>query len=305
MKPTVAFNQAVLDFLEHLTKQRAYSPHTVAAYRRDLEQFADYAARTLHTTELAPAVGKASLRTYLYSLGKSGLKPRTLARKIATFKSFCKYCVRRGLLATNPARLLVTPRLDKPLPVFLTETQTATLAETPPVDDIAELRNRAIIELLYGTGIRLAELHALGANCIDARHLTIRVIGKGRKERVVPLTRDAVDAIRAYHSARRGTPSDGPALLTNDKGVRLSMRQIQRIVTRILGQVSRHKKRSPHVLRHTFATHMLDGGADVRAIKELLGHSSLSTTQVYTHVSKEHLLAAYRQAHPRAEAGDS
>ncbi|MBD3244235.1 MAG: tyrosine-type recombinase/integrase [Chitinivibrionales bacterium] len=301
MSSAVPLSQAVVEFLEHLTKQRAYSPHTVAAYRRDLEQLADYAAQTLTTNELRTVVGKASLRTYLYTLGKSGLKPRTLARKIATFKSFCKYCVRRGLLATNPARLLVTPRLDKPLPVFLTEDQTSALAETPPADEATDLRNRAIIELLYGTGIRLAELHALDAHCIDSKHLTIRVVGKGRKERVVPLTRDAVEAVRAYHAARRGTPSDGPALLTSDKGKRLSMRQIQRIVTRMLGQVSRQKKRSPHVLRHTFATHMLDGGADVRAIKELLGHASLNTTQVYTHVSKEHLLAAYRQAHPRAE----
>ncbi len=304
MNATVPFKQAVFDFLEHLTKQRAYSPHTVAAYRRDLDQLADYAARTLNTDQLPKVVAKTSLRTYLYTLGKNGLKPRTLARKIATFKSFCKYCVRRGLLPTNPARLLVTPKLDKPLPVFLTESQTAALAEKAPADEVVELRNRAIVELLYGAGIRLAELHALDANCIDSRHLTIRVVGKGRKERVVPLTRDAVETVRAYHAARRGTPADGVALLTSDKGARLSMRQIQRIVTRTLGQVSRSKKRSPHVLRHTFATHMLDGGADVRAIKELLGHSSLNTTQVYTHVSKEHLLAAYRLAHPRAEADE-
>lgn len=293
---------AAQQFLDYLARERAYSEHTVAAYRRDLTQFAAYVQEHLGTSDLEACLAKTPLRGYLYALGRQGMKPRTLARKVATFKSFAKYCVRRGFVTTNPARLLVTPRLDKPLPSFLTERQTADLDDRTNNTDssVNSLRDRAIVELFYGTGMRLAELHSLDADIIDRRNLTVRVIGKGRKERVVPVTPQAVEAIRDYHKARRGTPAAGTALFTNDKGERLSRRTIQRVVKKALELVTQQKKKSPHVLRHTFATHMLDGGADIRAIKELLGHASLSTTQVYTHVSKEHLLSVYRQAHPRS-----
>jgi integrase/recombinase XerC len=274
----------------------------VTAYRNDLEQFRRSVQEQAVSEELGVALAKAPMRAFVYSLSRAGMKARSLARKIAALKSLAKYCVRHGLLASNPAKLLVTPKLDKPLPAFLTETQAEALAVTRQgTDPVADLRNRAIIELFYGSGVRLAELHALDSTAIDYRQLTMRVIGKGRKERVVPVTRQAVESVRAYHAARVGTPGPRVALLTNDRGERLSMRQIERVVTRALSEVTQQKKRSPHVLRHTFATHMLDGGADVRAIKELLGHASLGTTQIYTHVSKERLRAAYRQAHPRAE----
>jgi integrase/recombinase XerC len=301
------FTDAIESFLGYLSGERAYSGHTVSAYRRDLQQFTAYIAESLNTDDIGKAMTKSPLRGYLYGLSRAGMKPRTLARKIATFKSFAKYCVRRKLLESNPTRLLITPRLDKPLPAFLTERQAAELDTQGEVETLDGLRNRAIVELFYGTGMRLSELYALDADSIDQKRLTVKVLGKGRKERVVPVTRTAVDAIRDYHKQRKGTPSAGEALFTNAKGQRLSRRTIQRIVTRALQGVTQQKKKSPHVLRHTYATHMLNGGADVRAIKELLGHASLSTTQVYTHVSREHLLAAYRQAHPRAKdpGGDS
>ena len=295
--------EATTRFLEYIAKERAYSPLTITAYRNDLEQFRrSVQGQSAGEPELAAALAREPMRAFVYSLSRGGMKPRSLARKIAALKSLSKYCVRTGLLAANPASLLVTPKLDKPLPAFLTETQAEALAVARQgTDPVADLRNRAIIELFYGSGIRLAELHALDSTTIDYRQLTMRVIGKGRKERVVPVTRQAAETVRAYHAARAGTPGPRVAMLTNDKGERLSMRQIQRVVVRALSEVTQQKKRSPHVLRHTFATHMLDSGADVRAIKELLGHASLGTTQIYTHVSKERLRAAYRQAHPRAE----
>jgi integrase/recombinase XerC len=297
--------ETVSQFLDYIAKERDYSPHTVEAYGRDLKQFCAFAAERYKTTDLAAAMTKGILRPYLYELSENGLKARSLARKVATFKSLAKYCVRHKLLSANPAKLLASPKLDKPLPAFLTEKQAEALGSVRVGDAAAALRNYAIVELFYGSGMRLAELCALNADAVDGRQKTVRVLGKGRKERIVPLTDQAIEAVHGYHAARRGTPGDGEALFTNDTGARLSGRQIQRVVRRALSAVTQQKKRSPHVLRHTFATHLLDGGADVRAIKELLGHASLASTQVYTHVSKEHLLKAYRLAHPRAESSAS
>ncbi len=296
------FTDALEQFLAYLAGERQYSPHTVEAYRRDLQQLAVFASAQNAGDTLASVLSKAVMKGHVYELSRGGSRPRTLARKIAAMKSLARFCVRHGLMSTNPAKLLVTPRLDKPLPAFLTESQTEALEGVSTGTRARDkLRNRAIVELFYGSGMRLSELQALDAGSIDRRRLTVRVLGKGSKERVVPLTTTALDAIGLYQRARRGTLADNGALFTNDRGGRLSVRQIRRVVDASLGQVTRQKKRSPHVLRHTFATHMLDSGADVRAIKELLGHASLGTTQVYTHVSKEHLLAAYRKAHPRAE----
>lgn len=298
-------NQAIDGFLDYLARQRAYSAHTVEAYRRDLTQFAAFVDANGVVPQVESAMTKAPMRGWLYECGNQGMKPRTIARKVAALKSFSKYLVRQGALTANPGKLIATPRLDKPLPSFLTQTQAAQLdsvrqGSTP----VERARNRAIVELFYGSGMRLAELHALDLGTIERSQMTVRVMGKGRKERIVPVTRQAVEAIDEYTRIRSDGAGHAGSLFANGAGGRLSMRQIQRIVTRALGEVTQQKKRSPHVLRHTFATHMLDGGADVRAIKELLGHASLGTTQVYTHVSKEHLLAAYHQAHPRGGSGE-
>lgn len=294
------FGSAVNRFLDCVAKEKSYSAHTTEAYRCDLRQLAQHARETEIGDDLESIANKAVLRAFLYHLSEKGFKPRSLARKVATLKSFGKYCVRQGLLRVNSAATLATPRLDKSLPVFLTSRQAAGLVQGD-VRELDKLRDRAIVEVFYGSGIRLAELHGLDKDTIDRRHLTVRVTGKGRKERIVPLTRTAVDAVQRYLDSRQGTPAAGTPLFTNGKGGRLSRRQIQRIVGRELGGVSRQKKRSPHVLRHSFATHLMDRGADIRAVKEMLGHASLATTQIYTHVSKEHLLSVYKQAHPRSE----
>lgn len=296
--------QTIDQFLEYLQKQRGYSENTVAAYRRDLGQFAGFAGETTRAKKLDRIMTRTVLRGFTFSLQERGLKPRSIARKIAALKSFSKYCVRHNVITSNVARLLAVPKLDQPLPAFLTQRQTAQMntggAATPEI-----LRDRAIVELLYATGMRLAEIHSLNVGTIDRRRCTVRVIGKGRKERVVPVTEEAVGLVERYVAGRRVATAHDDPLFVNERGGRLSRRQIQRIVAAQLALVSRHRKRSPHVLRHTFATHMLDGGADIRAVKELLGHASLGATQIYTHVTKERLLKAYRQAHPRAQDSET
>ena len=301
--PSDSLTAIIAQFLDYIRKEKGYSALTVEAYRRDLAQFVEYLIRSRYPSGLGQAMTRPLLRSYLYGLRENGLKPRSIARKVAAFKSFGKFCVRRKLLAANPARTIATPKLDSPLPAFLTRGEADGLENAGPDDGSAgAIRDRAMVELFYGSGIRLAELHGLDRDVFDNRQLTLRVLGKGRKERIVPITRQSVDLVKKYLDARRGTPADGEPLFTGDKGGRLSRRQIERIVARRLSAVSQQKKRSPHVLRHSFATHLMDGGADIRAVKELLGHASLATTQIYTHVSKEHLLKTYRQAHPRAQA---
>lgn len=292
--------QEVIDkFLQYLLKQRGYSEHTVAAYRRDLNQFIAYIEDEIQDTNLSVVMTKFIFRGFIYSFTESGYKARSVARKVATLKSFSRFCVKNNFIKNNPAKTLSTPKLDKPLPSFLTQKQTENLDTKTPVTGTA-LRDKALVELFYGTGMRLAELHSLNTNTIDQRNLTVRVIGKGNKERVIPVTQTAVDMINKYLQERSILKSDELPLFVNKKNERLSRRQIERVVQRELSVVSDQKKKSPHVLRHTYATHLLDGGADIRAVKELLGHSSLATTQIYTHVSKEHLLKAYAQAHPRS-----
>jgi integrase/recombinase XerC len=297
---TTAASPAIAAFMEYLMKQRGFSAHTTEAYRSDLQQFELQASEEYGNISLEEMMSKPVLRGFAFALTKAGLKPRSVARKIAAIKSFSKYCIRHNLLLKSAARALKTPRLDATLPHFLTERQAESLDGASAVRKYP-LRGRAIVELLYGSGIRLSELHALRPDGIDYRNGTVRVMGKGRKERVVPVTQQAMDAVRAYAAGERAPGAIDAPLFTNDNGTALSRRQIERIVQRALSRVSQLRKKSPHVLRHTFATHMLNGGADIRAVKELLGHASLSATQIYTHVSKERLMQAYKRAHPRAE----
>jgi integrase/recombinase XerC len=293
---------AIDRFLEYLQKEKGFSLNTIDAYRRDLQQFTTFTEKkSENNSALEPAMAKHSLRLFTHALHEQGLKARSIARHVATLKSFARYCVKTKLMPVNTAKTLPTPKLDKPLPSFLTASQTAGLV---PAEGKAQsgddLRNRAIVELFYGSGIRLAELHGLPAGAIDRRSGVVRVLGKGRKERVVPLTALSLEYIKTYLDARHAQDGPEAPLFANNKGARISRRQIERIVATALSAVSRQKKRSPHVLRHSFATHLMDNGADIRAVKELLGHSSLAATQIYTHVSKEHLRKVYRQAHPRS-----
>jgi integrase/recombinase XerC len=297
----------ITSFLDFLLKEKGFSAHTIDAYKSDLAQFTAFIVQNFPEATFEGVMKKAVLRDFTYSIGEQKLKPRSIARKVAALKSFSKFCVRRHLLGVNPAKLLANPKLDKPLPAFLTEKQAQDLdgnfeakeTGTPPAE---ACRNRAIVELFYGSGMRLSELFGLNAGTIDYKRASVRVLGKGKKERIVPVTGQAISAIREYLETRSPAAAYDSPLFTNEKGARLSRRQIERVVSTELSAVTQQKKKSPHVLRHSFATHLLDRGADIRAVKELLGHSSLSTTQIYTHLSKEHLLKVYRQAHPRSGA---
>ena len=299
------FFSAIESFLLYLQKEKGYSGHTVSAYKSDLDQFKEFVKIIPGAETLESIMEKRVLRSFTYSLGDHKLKPRSIARKVAALKSFSKYCIRRHLLSVNQAKLISTPKLDRPLPAFLTEKQAIALAapgkDTVAIEDtLNAIRNSAIVELFYGSGLRLSELHACDRHTVDVRKRTIRVLGKGRKERIVPVTDQLLALLKRYQEMRPDSAEPDSPLFTNSKGKRLSRRHIERIVSAEIAKVSQQKKKSPHVLSHSFATHLLDGGADIRAVKELLGHASLSTTQIYTHMSKEHLLKVYKQAHPRA-----
>jgi integrase/recombinase XerC len=286
-------------FLSDL-ERRNFSPHTVAAYRRDLERFARYLSELTHEDE--PKVADftaARVRRYVAWMVSTRYARRTVQRGLASVRSFAKFLVARKALSANPALGLTAPRPEKRLPSFLTRKEAELLFEHPAEPTLPELRDRAVLELFYGTGIRLSELTELRLRDVDASGGLVRVTGKGNKQRVVPLGRPAREAIERYLSARGGATADEPLFL-NMRGGKLSGRSVQRLVAKRLGQVSEARSLSPHVLRHTFATHMLNAGADLRAVQELLGHASLSSTQIYTHVTTERLKDAYKKAHPRA-----
>jgi integrase/recombinase XerC len=302
-------------FLNYIHRERNLSMNTYHAYRRDLGQFLGF----LEKEGPEPAVkdiGKNAIRRYLAELSYGKYKKTSIERKLTAVKSFMRFLNKKGIIDSNPAGLISSPKKEKRLPVFLDESETEAMAALPTAADFAGVRNTAILELLYGSGIRLSELTGLDAGAVDSREKTMRVFGKGRKERVVVVTDAYLKIHEKYLEKRKELlallgpltvpePVEGPrgeekALFLNAKGGRLSNRSVERIVGRILSKVTGKKKKSPHVLRHTFATHLLNAGADLLAVKEMLGHENLSTTQVYTHVTAERLKKIYSLAHPRA-----
>ncbi|HEY3352338.1 MAG TPA: tyrosine-type recombinase/integrase [Polyangia bacterium] len=313
--------ELVARFAQYLEAEKRSSPHTLRAYLRDLEEFIAFATDKLEGRgqELTPATLDVPLcRSYLASLfGRN--EPATIGRKLASLRSFCRYLVRQRVLADSPARLLKTPKQKKPLPKLLPVDDVFRLCEAPrprdaddPVIAAAAARDRAIVEMLYGAGLRVSECVGLDLGDVarDAGRALVRVrSGKGRKDRVVPLGTKAVAALEDYLRLRgalchpRTGAQDLQAIFLNHRGGRLTARSIARNLLRdeITSGV---RAASPHALRHSFATHLLDGGADLRSIQELLGHASLSTTQRYTHVSIDHLMEVYDRAHPHAKGND-
>lgn len=292
------------DFLEYLGSERQYSDKTVEAYSIDLTEFVEFIESRYDSKSFeAGAIAKSDIRAFLGHLSKKGLSKKSLARKLSAVKSFFRYETRIGAIPANPARLIRTPKYGKATPEFLTMEQMQSALDGIAAVTHVDLRDRAIVELLYGTGIRVSELVSL--DLADARPTqdTIRVFGKGSKDRIVPLGSKAAVSLRAYLAVREtlcGTLIDRQALFITPRGRRVTPLAVQRLVRRILRTVSDARKLSPHVLRHSFATHLLTNGADLRAVKELLGHENLSTTQIYTHVTIDRLKNVYRNAHPRA-----
>jgi integrase/recombinase XerC len=291
-------------FLRYLSSARNYSPHTVAAYEDDLRQFDEFLRSSRPAQAEDPgSIDRTAVRKFLASLLARGFSRPSIARKLACLRSFFRWLRATGALALDPAANIVSPALDKRLPRYLDEQSVTRLMEQPDRGTPEGLRDAAILELLYSTGMRLGEMLALTSGDIDFANGTVKVTGKGSKQRIIPFGRKARTALRAYIGIRpalaagRAAPAN---LFLTVRGNPMNPKGVNLLMNRYIARVSDIEKKSPHVLRHTFATHMLDRGADLRAVKELLGHESLSTTQVYTHVSVDRLRKVYAQAHPKA-----
>jgi len=286
-------------FRRHLERERNASPHTVRAYVDDLDQFIHHLRDELGREPRPRDVDHLLIRAFLARLHREGLKKSSAARKLASLRTFFRYLCREGVLAANPARALLSPRQERRIPAHLDEADVVRLLEVNGDAD-ADVRARAILELLYATGIRCAELVGLDLPEVDLEARFVRVLGKGRKERVVPFGTSAQAALRRYLPVRSKARPRSDALLVNARGGRLTDRSVRSIVQRRVRQVAVAQRISPHGLRHSFATHLLARGADLRSIQELLGHARLSTTQKYTHLDTRHILEIYRKTHPRA-----
>ncbi len=294
-------------FLKFISLQKNYSAHTLKAYSSDLSQYLEYMKSISGDEDFKIRdFSQAGIRDYLYILSNSGLTRRSIARKLASIKSFGKFLVKEAIVEKNPSSDIKTPKIEKKEPVFMSRKEIDMVMEAPVLEkSMFSYRDHAVLEVFYSTGMRLSELHGLDIDSIDFHEGVVRVIGKGEKERIVPVGRKALEAVNRYLPLRRiclldKSNIDEKALFISNMGRRFAKRSIQHSVSKHLKMISEKEHLSPHVLRHTFATHMLDNGADLRAVQELLGHASLNTTQIYTHVSMERLAQAYRQAHPRA-----
>ncbi len=313
-------------YLDYLDAERAFSAHTIRSYAADLQQFCRFLAAMaspgppagrspgeLTADDLPgaddlslpaigarlPAIAPTDVRAFLAMMRNSGYSKPTIARKLATLRSFYKYLVRSGLIEASPVSVIRTPRLDKRLPKCLDVDQVAAILEAPDTTTLLGARDRAILETLYSAGLRIGELVALNVEDLDEFAEAVRVRGKGRKERIAPLGAMAVAAIEHYLSMRDG-PKRGP-LFVNVRSGRLSARSVRRKLDKYLPLAGIGVHVSPHALRHSFATHMLNAGADLRSVQEMLGHSSLSTTQIYTHLTTRRLKEVYERAHPLAQ----
>jgi integrase/recombinase XerC len=303
-------------FLDYLRFQRNASPHTLRNYTSDLQQFLAHLTHTPEgETRPAPEleqIDNLTIREFLGALYQKRNSKASVARKLATLRSFMKFLSAQGAIQTNPAKIVASPKLESRLPDYVSIDAMTQLIEAPDADTDLGKRDRAILELLYGSGVRVSELVGLNLGDISVGEGLIKVVGKGRKERIVPFGKRAAEALESYllvrtkrvraraSSKTKPSAQEGEAVFLNFRGGRLTSRSVGNIVDRYVGQLAQRLKVHPHTLRHTFATHMLNAGADLRAIQELLGHESLSTTQKYTHVSAEQLVRIYRSCHPRA-----
>jgi integrase/recombinase XerC len=292
--------ELVEDFLQHLALERRLSPRTVDAYRGDLTGLADFLERGGGDLRRA---SRSQLRRWLAHLATRGYARSSVARKAAAVRSFYRFAVRREYLEASPASVLASPKQPVLLPPVLKASDAAALVGAPSDVDEWASRDRAVLELLYASGLRVSELCALDVSDIDLERARVRVMGKGGREREVPLGEVAADAVRSYLHEGRGKiapPTGGTALFFNRRGNRLGSRDARAIVEKYRREILAGRRVSPHTLRHSFATHLMEGGADIRVVQELLGHASLTTTQRYTHVSRGRLFGAYRKSHPRA-----
>jgi integrase/recombinase XerC len=298
--------ETLAEFLRHLALEKNASPHTVKSYREDLTQALEFFRTRLGKQDPAPAqLSPRLLRAYLAWLHEQGYARATVSRRLAAVRTWCRFLCRQGVLADNPTEGVRGPRQYKKLPHFLGLEDLLRLLEAPPAATPLGLRDRALLETLYSAGLRVSELTGLNLEDVDLDAATATVRGKGRRERLALLGPPALAALRRWLACRDGVAGGRargrPALFLNKNGTRLSARSVGRLLEKYLAQAGLDPRTSPHTLRHSFATHLLDRGADIRSVQELLGHRSLSTTQVYTHVTTQRLQESYQKAHPRAK----
>jgi integrase/recombinase XerC len=285
-------------FVEYLQFEKRFSPHTLVAYQTDLSQFIDYLEHT-YEIKLVEEINHSLIRSWIVDLMNHKISPRSVNRKITTLKTFYKFLLRQKIVIENPMLKIQSPKTSKRLPVFVEKEKMDTLLDNIEFgDDATGLRNKLIIELFYATGMRLSELINLKESDVDLYANQVKVLGKRNKERIIPFAAELKNLIKKYMASKPESSMD--LLFLSDKGKKMSEKFVYTSVKMYLSQVTTIDKKSPHVLRHTFATHMLNNGADLNAIKDLLGHANLSATQVYTHNTVEKLKNIHKQAHPKA-----
>jgi integrase/recombinase XerC len=288
-------DKLVDNYIEELIRRR-FSDFTVKSYKTDLEEFCSFLQKNGKNN--FSEIDRKDIRSFMGELLSYGYKKSSVSRKLSAIKSFCKFLERNKIIKGNPSVSVKTPKTERPIPSFLSEEDIRKMLDFSPQGKELDIRNKAILELLYATGIRASELVNLDFSMFDDKSKLLRVYGKGRKERIIPVAKAAFEALNRYISEGRGF-AEGP-LFFSKSGRRLTQRDLQRIVKKSIIKVATLNQMSPHTMRHTFATHLLNRGANLRAVQELLGHESLSTTQIYTHVSVEKLKEEYKKAHPRA-----
>ena len=302
------FNENLDQFLQHLKYERNVSAHTLRNYASDLDQFKEYLFRIEKRSDIpVNEIDRLTIREWMAGLHNDH-KKTSIARKLASLRTFFQFLVREGVLETNPAKLVATPRIERKLPNHLSMEDAVRFIETPDTNTDLGRRDRAIIEFLYATGIRVGELVSINLQDIDFREKLVRVTGKRRKQRIVPFGEPALQALMHYLEETRpvflnncpAADRDNNAVFLNYQGTRITTRSVGRMIDKYIKQCADIHNISPHSLRHSFATHLLDGGADLRDIQELLGHARLSTTQIYTRVSMEKMIEVYDRAHPKA-----
>ena len=288
-------------FINYLKYEKNYSENTINSYRVDLEQFSDYLA-SVGTRFDVNAISHNDLREWIVSLMEAGDKPSSVKRKISSVRSFYKFLNRKGLTMNNPTLKIISPKLPRPIPVFFQEKEIDKCLEiSKNIHTFEGIRNSLIIEIIYQTGLRCSEVVNLLEENVDTHSRQLKVFGKGRKERIIPFGEDLAGMIENYRLAKAEINTSADTLFISNKGISLTSHQVYIIVRNLMSMVTTRQKRSPHVLRHTFATTMLNDGADVSAIKALLGHSSLAATQVYTHATFEQIKNIYQQSNPRGK----
>jgi len=302
---TTVNHEAIQAFLRYLEQERNMSPHTVRNYGVDLAQFYLYLVGTGEVGLFPAGITHLAIRSFMAHLDERGVCKQTVARKIAALRSFYKFLMKRGEMEANPAQVVRTPKLQKRLPKYLTVQEVERLLNVPDVTGFMGVRDKAILELLYSAGLRTCELVGLNHDDVDLGRQTLRTRGKGKKERINPIGQYAVRALSGYLEMKQVHPErarfDACALFLNFRGQRLTTRSIRRLLADYIAQAGLPDTVSPHTLRHSFATHLLMRGADLRVVQELLGHENISTTQIYTHVTASELQRLYDETHPRAE----